>query len=167
VNGLEIGDRDPNLVIARTFSKAYGLAGLRIGYAVGPEYILDAARTTAIPLSITETAQRAALVSLDHETVLLDRVRRLARLRDEVWRSLVDQGWSVPRPHGNFVWLPTGSGTAAAAEVFTAAGIVVRPLGADGIRVSIGESQSVDKLLRAAAEVVRTLPTAASRAALD
>jgi histidinol-phosphate aminotransferase len=51
--------------------------------------------------------------------------------------------------------------------VFTAAGIVVRPLGADGIRVSIGESQSVDKLLRAAAEVVRTLPTAASRAALD
>ncbi len=167
VNGLELGERYPNLVIARTFSKAYGLAGLRIGYAVGPAYVLDAARTTSIPLSVTEVAKRAALVSLDHEAVLLERVRSLAVLRDEVWRSLVDQGWAVPRPHGNFVWLATGAGTAAAAEVFAAAGIVVRPLGADGIRVSIGESQSVDKLLKAAAEVVRTLPTTRPRAALD
>jgi histidinol-phosphate aminotransferase len=167
VNGLELGDRHPNLVIARTFSKAYGLAGLRIGYAVGPEYILDAARTTSIPLSVTDVAQRAALVSLDHEEVLLERVRRIAVLRDEVWRSLVDQGWAVPRPQGNFVWLATGAATPAAAEVFAAAGIVVRPLGADGIRVSIGESQSVDKLLRAAAEVVRTLPSATSGPALD
>lgn len=159
VDGRELSGRYGNLVIARTFSKAYGLAGLRIGYAVGPQYILDAARTTSIPLSVTEAAQRAALVSLDHENVLLDRVHRLARLRDEVWRELLDQGWSVPRPHGNFVWLPTGAHSAAAAELFSAAGIVVRVLGTDGVRVSIGESQSVDKLLTAAAEIVRMLPT--------
>ncbi len=157
VNGIELAHRYPNLVVARTFSKAYGLAGLRIGYAVGPARILDAARATAIPLSVTEAAQRAALVSLDHEDVLLDRVRRLVMLRDQVWRSLLDQGWPVPRPHGNFVWLETDGSTAAAAEAFSAAGIVVRPLGDDGIRVSIGESQSVDKLLKAAAEVMRTL----------
>jgi len=162
VDGRELGGRYPNLVVARTFSKAYGLAGLRIGYAVGPEYILDAARSTAIPFSVTEAAQRAALVSLDHEKVLLERVHRLAVLRDEVWRSLVDQGWSVPRPHGNFVWLATGVATNAAVEVFSAAGIVVRPFGENGIRVSIGESQSVDKLLKAAADVVRTLPTPGS-----
>ena len=167
VNGRELSGRYSNLVVARTFSKAYGLAGLRIGYAVGPEYILDAARTTSIPLSVTEAAQRAAIVSLDHETVVLERVHRLARLRDEVWRSLVDQGWSVPRPQGNFVWLATGASTAAAAELFAAAGIVVRPFAAEGIRVSIGEAQSVDKLLKAAAEVVRTLPTPGFAAALD
>ena len=167
VNGRELSGRYPNLVVARTFSKAYGLAGLRIGYAVGPEYILDAARTTSIPLSVTEAAQRAAIVSLDHETVVLERVHRLAMLRDEVWRSLVDQGWSVPRPQGNFVWLATGASTAAAAELFAAAGIVVRPFVAEGIRVSIGESQSVDKLLKAAAEVVRTLPTPRFAPALD
>ena len=167
VNGRELSGRYPNLVVARTFSKAYGLAGLRIGYAVGPEYILDAARTTSIPLSVTEAAQRAAIVSLDHETVVLERVHRLARLRDEVWRSLVDQGWSVPRPQGNFVWLATGASTAAAAELFAAAGIVVRPFTAEGIRISIGESQSVDKLLKAAAEVVRTLPTPRFAPALD
>ena len=167
VDGRALSGTYPNLVVARTFSKAYGLAGLRIGYAVGPEYILDAARTTSIPLSVTEAAQRAALVSLDHEELLLERVRRIAMLRDEVWRELLDQGWSVPRPHGNFVWLPTGESTAAAAELFSAAGIVVRPLGGEGIRVSIGESQSVDKLLKAAAEVVRTLPTRRSEPALD
>jgi histidinol-phosphate aminotransferase len=167
VDGSTLSGKYSNLVVARTFSKAYGLAGLRIGYAVGPEYILDAARTTSIPLSVTEAAQRAALVSLDHEKTLLERVHRLAVLRDEVWRALLDQGWEVPRPHGNFVWLPTGAQTAAAAQIFSAAGIVVRPLGADGVRVSIGESQSVDKLLKAAAEVVRTLPMRESEPALD
>jgi len=167
VNGRELSGRYSNLVVARSFSKAYGLAGLRIGYAVGPEYILNAARATSIPLSVTEAAQRAALVSLDHETVVLERVHRLAMLRDEVWRSLIDQGWSVPRPHGNFVWLATGDSTAAAAELFAAVGIIVRPFAGEGIRVSIGEAQSVDKLLKAAAEVVRTLPTSRFAPALD
>jgi histidinol-phosphate aminotransferase len=167
VDGRMLSGRHPNLVVTRTFSKAYGLAGLRIGYAVGPAYILDAARTTSIPLSVTEAAQRAALVSLDHEEILLERVHRLAVLRDEVWKALLDQGWTLPRPHGNFVWLATGEQTAAAAQAFSAAGIVVRPLGVDGIRVSIGEARSVDKLLKVAAEVVRTLPTRRSEPALD
>jgi histidinol-phosphate aminotransferase len=157
----------PNLVVLRTFSKAYGLAGLRIGYAVGPEYVLDAARTTAIPLSVTEPAQRGALASLDHEEVLLERVARLSVLRDEVWRALLDQGWRVPRPQGNFVWLETGAMTERAAEIFAEHGIVARALGEDGIRVSIGEAQSVEQLLRASAEVVRDLPTVVTAAALD
>lgn len=167
VNGMQVIARYPNLVTTRTFSKAYGLAGLRIGYAVGRQYILDAARATAIPLSVTEISQRAAVVSLDYDELLLERVHSLALLRDQVWDSLVGQGWSVPRPHGNFVWLPTGPATGAALEVFSAAGIVVRDLGSDGIRVTIAETQSVDKLLSAAAEVVGTLPMPKSELALD
>jgi histidinol-phosphate aminotransferase len=167
VDGREIIDQYPNLVILRTFSKAYGLAGLRIGYAVGPEYILDAARSTAIPLSVTEPAQRAALASLDHEEVLFERVARLSVLRDEVWRALVEQGWTVPRPQGNFIWLATGAFTERAAEILAEHGIVARPLGDDGIRVSIGEAQSVEKLLKASAEVVRNLPTSTVGARLD
>lgn len=158
VNGKDLLSTYPNLVVLRTFSKAYGLAGLRIGYAVGPEYIMDAARATAIPLSVTEAAQRAALVSLDHEDELLERVCRIAVLRDQVWQALLDQGWDVPRAHGNFVWLPTRDATADAAQTFLDHGIVVRALG-DGVRVSIGESGSVDKLLKASAEVVGKLRT--------
>lgn len=160
VNGRNLIGAYQNLVICRTFSKAYGLAGLRIGYAVGPAAILDAARATAIPLSVTKPAQVAALVSLEHEAELLERVSRLAVLRDSVWRALVDQGWNPPRPHGNFVWLETGELTGRAVEVFEAHGVVVRALGTDGIRVSIGEEESVDKLLRASAEVVSYLPSA-------
>lgn len=167
VSGIPLIGRYSNLVVLRTFSKAYGLAGLRFGYAVGPAYVLDAARTAAIPLSVIEPAQRAAIAALDNEGILLERVAGIAELRDRVWRALLDQGWAVPKPQGNFVWLATGEHTAAAAEVFLEHGIVVRALGDDGLRVSIGEPQSVDKLLAASAEVVRTLPTGASRVGLD
>ena len=158
VDGTRLIDRYPNLVVLRTFSKAYGLAGLRLGYAFGPAYVLDAARTAAIPLSVIEPAQRAGLAALDHEDELLERVALLSRLRDEVWSALVAQGWTGPAPQGNFVWLPTGASTGAAAETFLRHGVVVRALGDDGLRVSIGEVASVDKLLSAADEVVRSLP---------
>lgn len=167
VNGRTIADRYPNVVILRTFSKAYGLAGLRLGYAVGAEYILDAARSTAIPLSVTEQAKAAGLASLAHEDLLLERVAQLSALRDRVWTALVDQGWNVPKPHGNFVWLATGDSTEYAAGVFERHGVVVRALLPDGIRVTIGEEASVDKLLSAAAEVVRNLPSSHSTPALD
>ncbi|HEY8913417.1 histidinol-phosphate transaminase [Lacisediminihabitans sp.] len=167
VDGRSFADRYPNVVILRTFSKAYGLAGLRLGYAVGAEHILDAARSTAIPLSVTEQAKAAGLASLVHEDLLLERVARLAVQRDRVWQALVDQGWDVPRPHGNFVWLATGDSTEYAAGVFESHGIVVRALLPDGVRVTIGEAASVDKLLRASAEVVRNLPSPHSGPALD
>jgi histidinol-phosphate aminotransferase len=162
VRGIPLLPKYPNLVVLRTFSKAYGLAGLRIGYAIGAEYIMDAARAAAIPLSVIEPAQKAAIASLQHEDQLLERVARIAVLRDEVWQSLVDQGWNTPRPQGNFVWLPTGDATSAAHDTFAGHGIIARALG-DGLRITIGEAGSVDKLLRAAAEVIGNLRITADR----
>jgi histidinol-phosphate aminotransferase len=167
VDGANLVDVYPNLVILRTFSKAYGLAGLRIGYAIGREYVMDAARATAIPLSVIGIAQDAALASLSHETELLERVSQLAELRDSVWEKLVAQGWNVPVSQGNFVWLPTGDLTEWAATVFSDHGIVVRAFAGDGIRVGIGEAESVDKLLLAASEVVLKLPTTTPSVTLD
>ncbi len=141
----------------RTFSKAYGLAGLRVGYAAGPSYVLDAARSAAIPLSVTETAQRAALAALDAEPELFGQVAVLVERRDRVRDGLRAVGWDIPEPHGNFVWLATGDDTAEAGAVFERHGIVARLFAPDGIRVTIGEEESVDKLLAAAAEVVATL----------
>lgn len=166
VDGSELIDTYANLIVLRTFSKAYGLAGLRVGYAVGAEYVMDAARTVAIPLSVTELAQRAAIASLDHEDELLERVTQLKHLRELIHAGLLEQGWDVPTPHGNFVWLPTGEQTSDAAAVFEANGIVVRALG-EGIRISVGEAEAVEKLLRASAEVVSMRRTGASSATLD
>ena len=166
VNGTELLETYPNLVVLRTFSKAYGLAGLRIGYALGAEYVMDAARAVAIPLSVTEPAQRAALVSLDHEPELLARVRSLAELRDTLYEQLLEHGWQLPRPQGNFMWLPTGERTAEAAEVFARHGIVARALG-EGLRVTVGETESVEKLLRASVEVVSPQQEGRPTATLD
>ncbi|MEX1080092.1 MAG: histidinol-phosphate transaminase [Homoserinimonas sp.] len=160
VRGQDILAEHPNLVVLRTFSKAYGLAGLRIGFALGAPYILDAARNTAIPLSVTEPAQRAAMAALDHDEELLAQVATIIEQRDRTWAALTEQGWEIPRPQGNFVWFPTGDFTAEATDLFMDGGIVGRALG-EGIRVSIGEPESVEKLLEVSAEVVTKLPTRA------
>lgn len=147
-----------NVVALRTFSKAFGLAGLRIGYAIGHPRILDAARTTSIPLSVTAQAEEAALASLAAESELLERVRVISARRDRLVDGLREIGWRVPDAQGNFVWLATGAETAAAAEAFDADGLIVRPFAGDGVRISVGEEESVEKVLRIAASVVRTLP---------
>ncbi|GMA95194.1 putative phenylalanine aminotransferase [Pseudolysinimonas kribbensis] len=122
VEGLSLLDRYPNLVVLRTFSKAFGLAGLRVGYAAGPAYILDAARSAAIPLSVTEPAQRAALAALDHEGELRDRVDAIVERRTRVRDGLQSAGWDVPEPQGNFVWLAAGDDTPAPPRSWSATG---------------------------------------------
>ncbi len=158
VNGRDILGRYPNLVMLRTFSKAFGLAGLRVGYAVGPERILDAARATAVPLSVIDAAQRAALAVLDHEAEIMERVAVIVSRRGEIFEGLMAQGWPVPRSESNFVWFATGSDTAAANEIFLAHGVVARALAPDGIRVSVGEAESIARLLAASAEIAEKLP---------
>jgi histidinol-phosphate aminotransferase len=148
----------PNVVVLRTFSKAFGLAGLRVGYAVGHPRILDAARSTSIPLSVTLQAEEAALASLDAEDELLERVQHIAARRDRLADALRQAGWRVPQAQGNFVWLAGGDETMALAEAFDRAGLIVRPFAGDGIRISVGEEESVEKVLRIAASVVNDLP---------
>lgn len=166
VSGLDELQTHPNLVVLRTFSKAFGLAGLRVGWAIGPSYILDAARSAAIPLSVTEPAQRAAMAALDVEDDLLSGVGELIERRARVYDGLTQAGLTVPEPHGNFVWIAAGDETSAVAAVLEDDGIVGRVFAADGVRVSIGEEASVERLLRAAARIVETLPKAVENAQL-
>jgi histidinol-phosphate aminotransferase len=160
VDGLRVlsAKEHDNVVVLRTFSKAFGLAGLRIGYAIGHPRILDAARSTSIPLSVTAHAEEAALASLDAEDALLERVRTIAERRDRLASALRATGWRVPQAQGNFVWLPAGRETLDIAGAFYAAGLIVRPFAGDGMRISVGEEDSVEKVLRIAASVVNDLP---------
>lgn len=160
VHGHPLLAAHPNLVVLRTFSKAYGLAGLRVGYALGPDYVLDAVRACAIPLSVTAQGQAAALASLEREAELLGRVTEIATLRDRIVVELRAQGWDVPDAQGNFLWLPTGERTATAAAAFEAAGIIVRAFPPEGIRISIGEHEAVETLLQTARSLVGDLQVA-------
>ncbi|MFT4136070.1 histidinol-phosphate transaminase [Microbacterium sp.] len=147
-----------NVVILRTFSKAFGLAGLRVGYAVGHPRILDAARSAGIPLSVTAAAEEAALASLDAEGALRERIDELVARRERLVAGLRTAGWNVPDAQGNFVWLPAGEHALAVAEAFADAGLVVRPFAGDGVRISVGEAEAVDKVITIAASVVESLP---------
>lgn len=140
-----------NVVVLRTFSKAYGLAGLRVGYAVGDPSILGAARSTGIPLSVTAAAEEAALASLDAEDELRTRVDALAARRDALVVRLRAAGWDVPQAQGNFVWLPAGDRTGEVAAAFEQAGLIVRPFAGDGIRISVGEEEALDRVVELAA----------------
>lgn len=154
VCGKKQKGRYPNLVTLRTFSKAYGLAGLRIGYGIGHRTIFHAATATAIPMVVTEQAQRAALAVLSHNDEAMELVHALCERRDHVWAELIAQGWDVPKPHGNFVWLPTGSNTGAANDILEDGGIIARVFADEGIRVTIGEPESVEPFLAATARIV-------------
>ena len=158
VDGLDFFRRYPNIAVLHTFSKAYGLAGLRVGYAIGHKRILDAARSTAVPLSVTAQSEEAALTSLAAEDELLARVRTIAERRDRLAAALRAQGWAVPDAQGNFVWLATGEQTMDAAALFEDGGCIVRPFAGDGIRISVGEEESVEKVLQIAASIVEALP---------
>jgi histidinol-phosphate aminotransferase len=153
VDGEALIGRYPNLVITRTFSKAYGLAGLRVGYAIGPARLLAAARATAIPFAVTELGFAAAIASLDSTGLLDERVAHIVARRDRLRGALIEQGWDVPSAQGNFVWLPTGAQTTEATDAFFDADIAVRPFVGEGIRISVGEEEALERILDVAARL--------------
>lgn len=144
------GDR-PNVVVMRTFAKAYGLAGFRVGYAVAPEPIAAAVRACALPFGVSSIAQAAAIASLEREAELLERVEGIVAERTRVIEALRGQGWDVPAAEGNFVWLALGDRTGEFATAAEEAGIMVRPFAGEGARVSIGEPAGNDVFLEVAA----------------
>ncbi len=147
------GDR-PNVVVMRTFAKAYGLAGFRVGYAVAPEPIAAAVRACALPFGVSSIAQAAAIASLEREAELLERVEGIVAERTRVVEALRAQGWDVPDAQGNFVWLALGDRTGEFAAAAEEAGIMVRPFTGEGARVSIGEPAGNDVFLKVAAGFV-------------
>jgi histidinol-phosphate aminotransferase len=145
----------PNVAVLRTFSKAYGLAGLRVGFAVAHEPVAEALRKTAVPFGVSGIAQAAASASLAAEGELLERVSALVEERSRVQAALREQGWtSVPDSQANFVWLRLAERTADFAAAAEAAGVVVRPFAGEGARVTIGEREANDLFLQVAKDFV-------------
>ncbi|NGY61614.1 aminotransferase class I/II-fold pyridoxal phosphate-dependent enzyme, partial [Lentzea sp. NEAU-D13] len=139
-----------NVAVLRTFSKAYGLAGLRIGYAVAPPAVAEALRKVYVPFSVNALAQVAAMASLDAEDELMVRCRAIVAERTRVRGELLAMGYDVPETQANFVWLPLGERTAAFNEHCLAHKVVVRAFAGDGTRVTIGEPEENDAFLAAA-----------------
>ena len=149
-DALAVWRAHPNVMVLRTFSKAYGLAGLRVGYAVAHPDVAAALRKTAVPFGVSSLAQVAAIASLDAHTELLARVDDLVQVRDEVTAALAQRGWRLPDTAANFVWFPLGDASSAFAVACDAAGLLVRQYGNDGVRVTLAEPEANARLLEVA-----------------
>ncbi|MEK4242105.1 histidinol-phosphate transaminase [Janibacter sp. FSL W8-0316] len=155
VDGLSLRREHGNVMLLRTFSKAYGLAGLRVGYAVAPEPVAEALRKTATPFGVNLIAQAAAIASLEAKDELDVRVKEIVAERERVLAALAEAGWQMTPSQANFVWFPLGERTADFVAACTEAGLSVRPYGSDGVRVTIGETEANDRLIEVAREFLR------------
>lgn len=158
-NSLELALTRSNVVVLRTFSKAYGLAGLRVGYAVGHPELITALDKVFLPFAVTTVAQAAAIASLEAADELMARTDALVVERTRVSDALREAGFELPPSQANFVWLPLGPRTADFTEEAADARLVVRPFAGDGVRVTIGAPEENDVLLRFARDwISRTEP---------
>ncbi|MGB8649122.1 MAG: histidinol-phosphate transaminase [Mycobacteriales bacterium] len=152
VDGTRLLSSYPNLLVLRTFSKAYGLAGLRVGYAVaGTPEVAGALRQVHLPFAVSIAAQAAALASLDVEDQLLAQVAQVVARREPLRQALLAQGWDVPPTQGNFVWLPTGADSDRVSQVFEEHGVLVRCFSGEGLRITVGTDRDNERVLGAAA----------------
>lgn len=157
---LELYRDRPNVMLLRTFSKAYGLAGLRVGYAVAHPPVAAALRKTAVPFGVSSVAQAAAVASLAAYDELKERVDALVAERVRVVEALRAQGWFIPDTQANFVWFGLGERSGEFAAAAQEAGLTLRQYGSDGVRATIGEREANDVLIRVAGEFLEASPVA-------
>jgi histidinol-phosphate aminotransferase len=143
----------PNVVITRTFSKAHGLAGIRVGYAIGDPEMIASIDKTLFPFAVNALAQAAAIAAIDHEAEITARVQRILAERARVSSALTEAGWTLPDRQANFVYLPLGDRTDAIYLQLERRGVVTRPFAGEGIRVTIGSPAENDRFLATLAEV--------------
>lgn len=146
-DGLDFYRRYDNVAVLRTFSKAYGLAGLRVGYCIAHEPVSQALRKVQVPFGVSTLAQVAAVASLEHEGELLDRVMAIVSERARVEAGLRDAGLAPAQSEANFVWLRLGTRTSEFAAACDDAGLSVRPFTDEGVRITIGEPEANSRLL--------------------
>jgi histidinol-phosphate aminotransferase len=147
VRGLETYRARPNVAVLRTFSKAYGLAGMRVGFCIAHSPVAHALRQTQVPFGVSTLAQAAAIASLEAEQALMDRVDHLVVERQRVEAELAAQGWDLPPSQANFIWFPLGDRITEFVEACEAVNLSVRRYADDGVRVTIAETQANDRLL--------------------
>jgi histidinol-phosphate aminotransferase len=155
VDGVEMYRKYPNVIVLRTFSKAHGLAGLRVGYSVSNPELTQYLRLAATPFAVSGVAEQAAIASLQHYDQVVERVQSIVDERDRVTAGLAALGWNVPDAQGNFVWLDLGDDSPEFAALAGDHALSVRAFGNEGVRVSIGEVEANTRFLEICASYTK------------
>lgn len=166
-DALDLLTEFANVVVLRTLSKAYGMAGLRVGFMIGEPVVVAAVYATMIPFAVNGPAQAAAMVALQQGDEMRRRCAVIVGERERVGQLIRRRGLGLPEAQGNFWWLPVGSRAGELAIALEQCGVVVRPF-PTGIRVTVGlpaENEAflaaLDSVLADGADFVDdwTLPT--------
>jgi histidinol-phosphate aminotransferase len=140
-----------NVCVLRTFSKAYGLAGLRVGYAVAHSGLAEGLRRAALPFGVSALAQQAAIASLDAVDEIRDRVSLVVAERRRVSETLRTAGWALAESaesQANFLWIrAVDERLDALMAAFHAADVLVRPYRSDGIRITLADAVTNDRVI--------------------
>ena len=153
-SALELLPQHRNLVVSRTMSKAFALAGARLGYLAAAPEICDAIRVVRLPYHLSAVTQAVALAALRHAPELLGRVDELRAERDDTVAWLREQGWQVADSDANFALFGTFADRHAVWQGLLDRGVLIREIGPDGwLRVSIGTAAEMIAFKQALTQV--------------
>jgi histidinol-phosphate aminotransferase len=137
-----------NVCVLRTFSKAYGLAGLRVGYAIAHPGLAEGLRRAALPFAVSALAQEAAIASLDAVEEIRTRVGLVVTERRRLTDTLRAGGWALPESQANFLWIRADDERAAAlVRAFAEADVMVRRYPGDGVRITLADPRTNDRVV--------------------
>jgi histidinol-phosphate aminotransferase len=157
-HALDYVNQGRKVVVLRTFSKAHGLAGIRVGYGIGPAELMGYFARMRTTFSISTVAQAAALAALDDEAHVRKTLENNAEQAERLVTGLVELGYAPIPTWTNFLYCELGDDAAAVAKRLQAEGVIVRPLGPWGaptaIRITIGTPEQNDAFLRAFKKVM-------------
>lgn len=161
-NGLDYIDQYPNLLISRTFSKAYGLAALRLGYMVGCEEIIQYINQLRAPFNVNHYAQVAVIEALDDQEFVRQSVALNAAGMQQIVTALHALDVETIPSSGNFVCAHFGQQAAQVNQALLQKGVIVRPLNGYGmaqtLRISIGTADENQHCIDALSSLLETLP---------
>lgn len=152
-DALTLLDEFPNVAVTRTFSKAYGLAGLRVGYCIAAPEVIATIQRSHIPFNVTTLAQAGAVAALDGAGDLPERLATLNAGRRRLAAHARALGYPVVEGYGNFIWLDLGERAPDVSARLEAEGVITRALPPFGTRISVGSTEDVDHAMRALEQV--------------
>ena len=145
-SALELLAQYPNLMVSRTMSKAFGLAGARLGYAIASTQLIDALRIVRLPYHLSAVTQVVAVTALKHADVLQAQVATLREERDALAQWLEQQGYRVARSDANFILFGTFVDRDVVWQSLLDQGVLIRQTGPKGwLRVSVGTPEENDR----------------------
>ena len=150
-----LGPAHPHLAVTRTMSKAFGAAGLRLGYLAADRALVDALRVVRLPYHLSAVTQAAALAALSHRDELMAQVASLRDERDALVAWLRGQGLTAHESDANFVLFGPFPDREAVWQALLDAGVLIRVVGPEGfLRASIGTPEEMERLRSALAAVI-------------